>query len=232
MNKIAKDHSFQQEEMGLSRVEYAYRKIKNNITTNIYPSGFQILEPELAKNLGVSRTPVREALIRLEADQLVQLIPRRGMRVNSLAVRDIREIVDVISLLMHSIINELCSPQIRYHEGQLTAFLSELAQLEETAELESWVVLEEKTFIHLAASVENHRLRAIVKCLLEQLCRVKVVVFGFEDSRSDFSKILSDIHQALKEKNNALASEKLELYCKNLLSLVERVHVRQRIQTF
>lgn len=99
--------SFHQEETGLSRVEYAYRKIKNSITHNVYPANFQILEPELAKKLGISRTPVREALIRLEADKLIQLIPRRGMRVNPLSISDLREVLDIQFALVKLVIENL-----------------------------------------------------------------------------------------------------------------------------
>ena len=64
-----------------SLVERAYAEIKRRIFSNEYPPGFQALEQEVASQLGMSRTPVREALIRLENERLVELVPRRGMRV-------------------------------------------------------------------------------------------------------------------------------------------------------
>ena len=64
-----------------SMSEEAYRIIKLGILRNKYPGGFQIIEDELARSLSMSRTPVREALLRLESEGLIDLIPRRGMRV-------------------------------------------------------------------------------------------------------------------------------------------------------
>jgi DNA-binding GntR family transcriptional regulator len=71
-----------------SRVNDAYVQIKAEILSNRLPPGFQAPEPEVALRLGMSRTPVREALIRLEADGLVELIPRRGVRVLPLRAED------------------------------------------------------------------------------------------------------------------------------------------------
>ena len=75
----------------------AYTTIKHNILENRYPPGHQALEQELATELGMSRTPVREALIRLEREGLVELIPRRGMRVVPLSPADMKEIYDVLT---------------------------------------------------------------------------------------------------------------------------------------
>ena len=60
-----------------SLVDRAYREIKTRIMGNLYPPNLQVLEQDLALQLGMSRTPVREALIRLEKEGLVEILPRR-----------------------------------------------------------------------------------------------------------------------------------------------------------
>lgn len=62
---------------------------------NGYQPGEPLSEPELARALRVSRTPVREALARLERDGLVVILPRRGAFVKSLEVIDIHELFEV-----------------------------------------------------------------------------------------------------------------------------------------
>ena len=54
-----------------------------------------MLEQELVQLFGVSRTPVREALIRLQNEQLVQIIPRHGVRVRNVSMADIEEVFQV-----------------------------------------------------------------------------------------------------------------------------------------
>ena len=76
-----------------------YDTIRRRILDNAWPPGHQALEQEIALELGVSRTPVREALIRLEREGLVQVVPRRGMRVLPLSATDMREIYEVLTAL-------------------------------------------------------------------------------------------------------------------------------------
>src|SRR5690242_4576391 len=76
-----------------------YRGVKSKILDNTFPPGFHILEQELASMFGVSRTPVREALVRLESDGLVDVVPRHGMRVLPLSLSDMKEIYEILSSL-------------------------------------------------------------------------------------------------------------------------------------
>jgi DNA-binding GntR family transcriptional regulator len=68
----------------LSRGEQAYRRLREKIQHGTFKPGFRLLEVELAKTLGSSRTPVREALSRLESDGLAVRDPHRGMIVTEL----------------------------------------------------------------------------------------------------------------------------------------------------
>ena len=77
----------------------AYALLKDQIIDNRLPPGSQKLEEELALQLGMSRTPVREAIIRLEREGFVEVVPRRGVRVRALTKRDVREITEVLTCL-------------------------------------------------------------------------------------------------------------------------------------
>ncbi len=82
-----------------SRTDDAYQAIRRRILDNVYPPGHQALESALADDLGISRTPVREALIRLANEGLVEVIPRHGMRVLPVSPLDMREIYEVLTAL-------------------------------------------------------------------------------------------------------------------------------------
>ena len=62
----------------------------------MFPPGHQAAEPEIARQLGMSRTPVHEAIIRLQEEGLVQVLPRRGVLICPISADDIREIYDVL----------------------------------------------------------------------------------------------------------------------------------------
>ena len=71
--------------------EHAYRALMHEIVSFTLVPGEDLDEATLVGRLGVSRTPVREALVRLAAEGLVQLVPNRGARVAPMGWNDIRE---------------------------------------------------------------------------------------------------------------------------------------------
>ena len=72
----------------------AYHKIKQKIVTLEMPPGSMLDEAELKKTLGMGRTPIREALQRLAREDLVTIMPRRGMFVTEISVADLRQIFE------------------------------------------------------------------------------------------------------------------------------------------
>jgi len=80
-------------------VERAYEAIRNGIFSGEHPAGGRLREEELAERIGVSRTPVREALRRLDAEGLVEFMPNRGAHVASWSDEDLREIFALRALL-------------------------------------------------------------------------------------------------------------------------------------
>ncbi len=82
-----------------SLVDDAYQGMRTRILDNVWAPGHQALEGDIALQLGMSRTPVREALIRLAKEGLVEVIPRRGMRVLPVSANDMQEIYEILEAL-------------------------------------------------------------------------------------------------------------------------------------
>ena len=82
-----------------SLVDDAYSKLKDAIRENQFPPGYQGSEQEIANHLGMSRTPVHEAVIRLQEEGLVRVLARRGVVVCAISADDMREIYQVIIAL-------------------------------------------------------------------------------------------------------------------------------------
>jgi DNA-binding GntR family transcriptional regulator len=83
-------------EGGQSLVDGAYGALKTAIRDSVFPPGYQASAGELALRLGVSRTPVHEAALRLQEEGLVRILPKRGILICALAPDDIREIYEVL----------------------------------------------------------------------------------------------------------------------------------------
>jgi DNA-binding GntR family transcriptional regulator len=67
-------------------------KIRADIIKGVFKNGERLVEPKLAKNLGISRTPIREALRQLEGEGFIEIVPRRGAVVKELTIKDIDDL--------------------------------------------------------------------------------------------------------------------------------------------
>lgn len=165
-----------------TRVDEAYTRIKQEILEVRLPPGFQAPEPEIAQKLGMSRTPVREALIRLEAEGLVELIPRRGARVLPISPEDLREIYEIFAVL---------EPEAAAAVAKSTPGSEQLAPLEaatwdmeralEVGDLNAWAAADDRFHRDLLKLHGNRRLREIVMTLFDQAHRARMVTLRLRD---------------------------------------------------
>jgi len=77
-----------------SASERAYQHVKRRVLRGGYDGGDLITEGQVAEALGISRTPVREAFLRLEVEGLLRLFPKRGALVVPVSAREIEEVVE------------------------------------------------------------------------------------------------------------------------------------------
>ena len=76
-----------------------FTKIREDILSGRYKEHEELKEIKIGKELGVSRTPVREALRQLELEGLVQIIPNRGAFVTGISAKDVKDIYMIRSRL-------------------------------------------------------------------------------------------------------------------------------------
>jgi len=79
--------------------EDIYKKLRDHILNQDYKIGEALIECKITKDMGVSRTPVREAFAQLYADGLVDFIPNKGVRVRGLTKKDIEDMYDIRSYI-------------------------------------------------------------------------------------------------------------------------------------
>lgn len=88
--------------------EYALRQIRENIISLKLKPGSTVSENELAKELGISRTPVREALQELQKSNLIEVYPQRGCIIAHIDFDIVEEMVFLRKTLEKAVIEELC----------------------------------------------------------------------------------------------------------------------------
>jgi DNA-binding GntR family transcriptional regulator len=183
-----------------SRVDDAYRAIRKRILDNVYPPGYQALEQSLATELGISRTPVREALIRLQKEGLVDVVPRHGMRVLPVSPTDMKEIYEILSAL-ESMAAELLAKRRPSDEelAPLGRASRDMARALRADDLEGWAEADERFHRQLIDLAGNRLLAQAVLNFWDRAHRVRRITLRLRPKPVNSTKE----HTALVERIRA-----------------------------
>jgi len=111
--------------------EKAYRLIKEKVVTLELPPSAVIDEHVMMQQLGLGRTPIREALQRLDSEGLVNIVPRRGTFVNDISVTDLQKIFE-LRIVLEGFCARLAAERISTEQiARMEEVLQELDNLED-----------------------------------------------------------------------------------------------------
>ncbi len=154
-----------------------YARLKQRILDNHYPPGAQVLESEIVSDLNASRTPVREAFVRLQQEGLLEIVPRHGVRISALSPGDMREIYEILMSLEPTAVELLVA---RRPDRAEIAVLVEACDAMEAAlagsapDLAAWAAADEMFHINLARLCGNKRLAAMIMTVWDQAHRARM----------------------------------------------------------
>jgi DNA-binding GntR family transcriptional regulator len=161
-----------------SLVDDAYRALKEAIRENVFPPGYQGSEQEIASRLGMSRTPVHEAVIRLQEEGLVRVLTRRGVLICTVSPDDMREIYDVIIALEAMAAELLASlPEADRHAGatELARANEAMRQALERDDLTAWATADDLFHRTLIERSGNGRIARIARTIMDQSHRARML---------------------------------------------------------
>lgn len=144
-----------------SKAEQAYSMLEEMIITQKLAPGGLLAETDLSKRLGMGRTPVREALQRLEREGLVRIMPRRGVMVSEINVAHQLQQLEVRRVLERLIAR--CAAR-RATDEQRQRFLAMAQELQEAAN-----VNDESTFLRLDREFHQRSIEATHNKFLEKV---------------------------------------------------------------
>ena len=200
-----------------------FHTIREDILNGKYQANEELKEKSIGEEMGVSRTPVREALRQLELEGLVHIIPNKGAFVENVTLKDIKDIYEIRSLL-----EGLCA---RWAANNITK--EQLEELEETVFLsdfhfskENWDQMVEldnrfhEIVYEACGSKEltrvlrdyHHYLQRIRKITLEQKTRARA-------SMDEHCKIA----EALKARDAAEAERCASIHIRNTISNMDKI---------
>ncbi len=191
------DNLYTKEEV--SSADQVYQRLRRLLIEGYYPPGARLIEERLAQDLGVSRTPVRQALVRAAAEGLVQLFPNRGAIARSFTIDDLLEIYDLRALLeghaAYLAAQRITAADLDQLERAATALEQSLTMTFERREDEVHFLVEQNAIFHqtIARAAGNQRLIT----MLDQIVAVPLQFRSFYWYRSEERRISNFFHRSI-----------------------------------
>ena len=153
--------------------------LRNAIKNGKLKPGERLMEVQLAEELGISRTPVREAIRKLEQEGYVIMLPRRGTYVSSVSVHDVQEIFEIRTAL-EKLSTGLAARRIENDElEQLQKLLTTIEGYIEKRDIDNIVKTDIEFHDLLYHVSRNERLSGIISNLKEQLARFRTLSMSY-----------------------------------------------------
>jgi DNA-binding GntR family transcriptional regulator len=179
--------------------ERAYRELKRRILQNEAPPGSQYLESALAESLSVSRTPVREAAIRLAKEGLVEIRPRHGILVLPVSARDMAEIYELLTELESLAARRVAARKPGARDlAELERATEEMAAALQDDDLERWAAADARFHDGLVALCGNRRLQEAYATYRDQAQRTRMLTLRLRPKPVQSMKDHAALLKALK----------------------------------
>lgn len=213
-------------------VEQAYASIRRRILDNAFPPGHQALESELAQELAISRTPVREAMIRLQQEGLVEVIPRHGMRVLPISPNDMAEIYTVLTALECAAAEIVAKRKPSAQElAPLVRATRDMDRALKASDLDAWAVADEEFHRTLVELAGNRMLEETVANFWDRAHRARMVTLRMRPlpvhSTNEHTALVERLRAGDAKGAVRVNREHRERASRELLALFDRLRVQQ-----
>jgi DNA-binding GntR family transcriptional regulator len=201
----------------------AYRYVKDRLLDGRYPGGALLSENELARELGISRTPVRQAFVQLETEELLDLYPRRGALVRPVSMSETEDVFEARLL-----IETHCVRRVAAQGPGLAAVLREAIARQERSLQDGEVgfIAADRAFHHtIVAANHNAILVRQYDALRDRLQRITAALVARDPARvAQFIGEHRDIAGAIEQRDADRAVSLIEAHLRGAHELVQRRH--------
>lgn len=198
-----------------------YRDLKEKILKNKLLPGDKLIEMEIASNLGVSRTPVREALKKLEEDGLVTSFPRKSFIVSKISVKEAKNLYIVRKSLEPLAVELLAQKGL----GENTKYFQDineelrLAIENKDEELAQNLIIEWN--MALVSCLNNDILVEVMNMINKRLYRFGNFIFRDKENYKKHYNNLQKVYNLIEEKKPAEARRASEKTIENIYQMFE-----------
>lgn len=202
--------------------DVVFRTLRQAILKGELAPGERLMEIQLSKRLGVSRTPIREAIRKLELEGLVIVIPRRGAEVAGITEKNLRNVLEVRRSLEELAIDLACQRMSEDEIGELEIAQKNFCAALQTNDMIAIAQTDEAYHDVIYAGTKNDRLVQILNNLREQMYRYRIEYIKDTGKRRLLPIEHENILQALKNRNIEMAKAAMREHIDNQEITVSR----------
>jgi DNA-binding GntR family transcriptional regulator len=202
----------------------AYQAILDSIRSGVYLPGAPLREEEVAERLGMSRTPVREAMGRLQEKGLLQPAPGRGLAITTLAMEEVFELYAMRGEL-EAVVAKFAAQHAT--EAEIANLVDLNAQFGAARSAEDAARLNRTFHARLYDAARNRYLRAAVLDLQETIALLPLTTFTEKGRLLSATREHSEMLDAIRARNATGASEAARVHISN--SLAARLAMARRV---
>lgn len=194
--------------------DVVFHTLRQAILKGELAPGERLMEIQLADRLGVSRTPIREAIRKLELEGLVLMIPRKGAEVAKISEKSLRDVLEVRRSLEELAIELACQRMTEEEIEELSRVEEEFKKAVESGD--AMRIAENDELYHdvIYKGTGNDRLVQIINNLREQMYRYRLEYIKDEDKRQilliEHDNILRAVRQRHVEEAKAAMREHID----------------------
>lgn len=181
--------------------DVVFTTLRRAILRGEFQPGERLMEVRLANLLGVSRTPVREAIRMLQLDGLVVNIPRRGAQVASITEKDLRDVLEVREGLEELAVRLACARIEKKQLDELFLASRNFEKIVGSDDLTALAEADEQFHDIIYRATGNERLVQMLNNLREQMYRYRVEYLKDEMNRNSLIREHDDLWKSLKDKD-------------------------------
>lgn len=185
--------------------EVVFETLREAIINGTLKPGDRLMELQLAEQMGVSRTPVREAIRKLELEGFVAMVPRKGAYVSDISVKDVVDIFEVRAAL-EGLAAGLAAERITEEElDDLEKTLFETSEIISGDDINAIVESDNNFHEIIYRASRNQRLTSIITLLHEQIQRFRATSLAMPGRTKNAIEEHKKIVEAISERNVELA---------------------------
>lgn len=202
--------------------DVVFNTLRQAILTGEMKPGERLMEIHLANKLGVSRTPIREAIRKLELEGLVVMIPRRGAEVAQITWKNLKDVLEVRRALDVLAVELACD---RMRQEELTELGRACTEFKEATRTQDWrKIAAADVHLHdiIVRSTRNDRLIQLVNNLAEQMYRYR---FEYIKDSTQYERLIqehNDIYESIMRKDKETAARVVTRHVDNQEEAITR----------